>query len=164
MPATTEVIPNRPLTGPELRKIICDDVDAVLRRDGILQPNVGYHRAAYIVTVAYQLDGPMLSNYRSIVPSRPQPNQHPAIEPGPLKDPSPNMVQGTVSRTRTINNPNRERIQRGMPITVTRRNPNTGMPENKEIKYDRSVLGEGASDVDAGVVDSDIIPNAEWKP
>ena len=165
MPASTEVIPNRPLTGPEVRKIITDDVDAILRRDGILQPNVGYHRLAYTVTVTYQLDGPMLSNYRSIIQSRPQPGQNPAVEPGPLKNPSPDALQGTASRTRTITSPNKERIKRGMPITVTRRNAETGMPENKEIKYDRSVLGADAdASVDEGVVDSEVSETAEWKP
>jgi len=100
-----------------------------------------------------------------VIRARPQPNQHPAVEPGPLADPSPDAITGTATRTRTITSPNKERIKRGMPITVTRRNPNTGMPENKEIKYDTSVLGADADEgVDAGVVDSEISQQAEWKP
>lgn len=163
MPVSREVVPNRPLTGPELRQIICSDVDRILQRDGMFQPHVGYHRVSYRVTVELQTDFPMLSPHRNVIASRPQPGQEPAIEPGPLDKPSENVQTAAVERTRKIDSPNKERVKRGMPISVVTKGPDN-QPVTQTIKTDPEMLrAQGMeADVDEGAVDREL--PAVWKP
>lgn len=156
MPTSLEVIPNRPLSGLELRKIITDDVDAVLRRDGLFQPHIGYGRVSYKVTVELHLDNPAYSRHANTIASRLQPNQDPAIMPNPLADPTEHATATSTTRERHINSPNKERIRRGMPISVTAKSPVDGLPKTREIRYDVSVLGDADGGVDEGVVDGEV--------
>jgi hypothetical protein len=165
---STETIPNRPLSGVELRKIIVADVDYILGRDGMFGEHLGFGRVTYDIVIKLHLDNPAYPEHLSPIRSRKQPDQNPVIEPAPLKDPSKEAVLVGKKATRTIDSPNVERIKRGMPVTQNVRSRETGKIEEKQVTYDAAILS-GGSEIPAdplaeGLTESELKPGdgADW--
>lgn len=162
MPTSNEIVQNRSLSGIELRKIIVEDIDMVLAKDGMFTEYVGYGRIGYEVIVKLHLDNPAYPEHTAMGRSKKKPDIQ-SIEPLPLSKPSDESVVVGLKRTRTIDNPNKERVRRGMPITIDARDPNDGRLKEKQITYS---LGEAGLDPkeSESVKDEDVTDKtkAEW--
>src|SRR2546429_7494529 len=118
MPISNERVPNRPLSGLELAKIIQKDVQDILSRDGMFTNNIAFARVSYEVRVSLHLDNPVYPEHISTTLSRPASKQQveaqpelAAIETSPLKDPlSVEELIASEERHREIQSPNMARV------------------------------------------------------
>ncbi len=156
MPSTNEVVVNRPLSGLEAKRIILQDVAAILDRDGLFTEYVAFGRLAYDIIIKVHLDNPTYPEHETRVRSRPQPDQNPVVERGPLTNPTEDAKISANRRSRVVDSPNKERIKRGMPITVDAKDRETGHMAEKQLTYDVTALPEGERELDEGAVDSNI--------
>jgi len=168
MPTSNEIVPNRPLTGIEAKQIILADVHAMLDRDGMFTEYIAFSRLSYEVVVKLHLDNPAYPNHTSVVQSRKEPSKPAVIEPPPLANPRPQPETEIVvakRRSRVVESPNKERVKRGMPVTVTARSTETGHFEDKQVKYDPESLPDGERNLDEGAKDEDITRQVkkEWE-
>jgi hypothetical protein len=152
MPTSRELIANHPLTGPELKKIILDDITAVLDNDGVYLPTVAYGRCSYEVRVTLHTDNFMFPQQQAVArsrePARDKLKARPelaAIEADlPLDDPSHLSFISAQERHRDIESPNAARIDHGLPVNVVRRE-NDGHWQEEQVTYDKSLVPEGSS-------------------
>jgi hypothetical protein len=153
----TEKISNKPLKGTELAKIIEDDLQRMLLRDGLLSEFIGYGKVAYSVTVKLMMDNPMYPEHTITVRSRTDKNK-PEFEAGPLKNPTADAVKSGSKRTRTINNPNLVRVKRDMAVTSEFIDPQDGRIKEREIRYTPEQAGVSVEDADVnkGAKDEDL--------
>lgn len=177
MPLSTETVPNRMISGLETAQIIEQDVHDILARDGVLQDHIAFQQVSYKVTIEIMMNNPTYPKHEVLVNSRPKPEQHEAIKPFPLEqivvegenpetgdlEPVETVVGIALERTRTITNPNKERIKRGMPVTVKSLDEH-GHPVDKKVKYDKSSLSPEDQNTEIGSEDKDITPKKrkEW--
>ncbi len=166
MPTSYETIPNRPLSGDELHQILVQDVDSRLSADGLLSPHIGFSQVAYRITIELQMVNPAYPTHKILIQSRAKPSQTEEIKPFPL--PIPKEDEETIGvgleRKRRITNPNRERIKRGMPVTVSAVDPRDGHIKEHGAKYGVETLGEGGGDLMEGAEDSNVTEEKrkEW--
>lgn len=149
MPTSNELVANRPLAGSDLLKIIMEDVQRMLDGDAFLTGHVAYHRIAYELRLTLHMDN--FSYPKSVTPVRSRPRSETerddkpelaAIESGPpLVAPSKSAYLTSTELTRDIPSPNLARIEHGIPVTIMRRDPNTGGMVEENIKYP-SEIGE----------------------
>jgi hypothetical protein len=149
MPTSNEVLPNKPLTGTELKEELRQDFERLLENEGLLQPYVAYGRIAYELKLTLHLDNQMSNHSESRITSRtPAKNaeRRPPIEPFPLDNPSDSNILAATKLTRQVDSPNEERIRAGMPVPVDIRNSDhTVTSENVQYPKDylKDELGEG---------------------
>ena len=154
MPASNEIVSNRPLSGSELRNIILKDVGNMLDRDGMFSPHIGYGRVAYDVIIKLHIDNPAYPEHQNRTTSRtPATNEtdegKKAIAPPPLQDPSSEAVVAAMQRTREIDSPNLARLEHELPVTITRRDGQTGQMIEEPVVYDnKEVVPTPVKDVD----------------
>lgn len=125
-PTAAEKIPNRPLSGTELRKLILEDIDRrLLEGEALLSGYMGFGRVAYRANLTLFLDNPLHPESKNFIDSRPASKQElearpelAAVEPPPLRDPSPEAVISSYTLDRSIDSPNAERLRAGMPVPV----------------------------------------------
>ena len=148
MPASTEIVNNRPLSGSELRDIMLKDCADMLAKDGMFAPHIGYGRAAYKIVFQLHIDNPSYPEHVNTVRSRQaasnevdEGKKH--IEPGPLKDPSEEAVIAAATREREIESPNHARIEHNLPVTIMRRDPTDGLLKEEQVFYDNKDLAPG---------------------
>lgn len=129
MPIASETVPNKALSGAELRAIILERFKVLLANDCMLADHLAYGRVSYDITLRLMVDnpftvGPLLSTISS------QPVGRNIIETGapelaalesgpPLKEPL--TKEATISGTRVkhdITSPNKERLTAGLPVPV----------------------------------------------
>lgn len=145
MPTSNDTIPNRPLSGYELRQIIMKDIDDMLARDGMFTPHIAYGRVGYRVDIALQLDNPLYSEHKSSVESKdPSRNERDPIKKQlrkpPMKGPSDDAAYAGLQRNRVIDSPNHARIEHEIPVLIKVSDPQTGKLVDKEVVYDNSTL------------------------
>jgi hypothetical protein len=95
MPTAREQVPNNPLRGDELAKIIEADVHDVLQRDCMMTSRVAYGRVSYELRVILHMDNPAFNTSTTVVQSHQAADdkvekepQLAALEPAPpLKKP-----------------------------------------------------------------------------
>jgi hypothetical protein len=159
MPASHERIPNRLLSGVELRTIILKDVQDILEKDGMFTNNIAFGRVAYEVRVSVHMDNPYYPEHVSTTLSRRASDQQiesnpgiDAIELGPLIEPlSDNDAVFSEERQRQIASPNLARAEHDLPIQIQKRNMQTGIVETHEQKF----KGEFPDPAEVGNVVSD---------
>ena len=158
MPASNERVPNRHLSGTELREIIEKDVHSILTRDGMFSNHLGFARVAYEVRVSIHLDNPMYPHHVSTIESKKasiqQVDLNPAleaIETPPLHSTSGEEVLFSEELHRQILSPNAARVENDMPLTIDRRNLDTGAVEQVQQKF----KGEPPDPAAVGNVKSD---------
>lgn len=131
MPASNERVPNRPLSGIELRTIIQKDVAKILERDGMFTGNIAYNRVAYEVRVSLHAEIAGMPEYLSTTLSRPASKQEieadpalSAIEEGgkALVNASDESVVSSTETTREIKSPNASRVEHDMPLPLGKLN------------------------------------------
>ena len=151
MPASNERIPNKPLSGSELKEIILKDVDFVLTRDGMLSHNIAFGRVSYEVRVSIHMDNPLYPEHISVILSRAASKQQveanpslSSIEPTPpLKNTSDVDVVFSEEIHREISSPNMARIEASMPVFKLNKNLDTGVVEEIPIKYSGDTVNPG---------------------
>lgn len=163
MPVSTETVPNRPLSGTELRDIILRDVERVLARDGMFTPHIGYSRVAYDFKLHVHMDNPSYPEHKVRVTSKNPPrNAQPRatnIEVPPIKNASDEAAHSHTKLERTIESPNKARLENNLPVTITRKDRNSGETVEQQVHYDATGLEPdapkitelGDSDKDWGV-------------
>lgn len=160
MPASTETVNNRPLSGSELREIMLKDLANVLDKDGMFSAHIGYGRAAYKITVQLHIDNPSYPEHTNTVRSKRAADNEPDeskkhIEPGPLADPSAEAVTAALTREREIDSPNHARIEHGLPVSIMRRDHVDGLLKEEQVFYDNKDIEPGP------VTDTDISEKVE---
>lgn len=163
MPASNETVPNRPLSGNELKKIILKDVDSILDKDGMFSINIAYGRVAYEITVKLHIDNPMYPEHKTVIASRPPATNDPdlekkALERAPLRNTGEEGLAVGMVRERVIDSPNAVRVEMELPVTILRKDLNDGVLKEEKVTYDNRDMPEG----DKGkVVDKDISKSVE---
>lgn len=161
MPASNELIGNRPLSGSELKQILIRDFTRMLDRDGMFQGHMGYRRAAFKIKLQMHLDNALYPEHTNEFTSRdPARNAKPPdtyIAAPPIKDAENDVVVG-VEHEREINSPNATRLQEGMPVQVPSRDPSTGRIVEKPVVYD----GAGVKEDNMSHKDISKETAAEW--
>lgn len=170
MPASHETVSNRGLSGSEAKEIILADVSSILDRDGLLSPHIGFTELAYKITVELHMNNPAYPTHTILVHSKPKPIEQQPKEVKSFPLPQETLTVGTgdgavteeravgiaSTRTRKVTNPNKERIKRGMPITISAQDK-SGHYVDKQVMYGKEVLGaEQDENVDVGVVDENV--------
>lgn len=145
MPASNEIVNNRPLSGSELRLIILNDVGNILDKDGMFAPHIGYGRVAYEVTVKLHIDNPLYPEHKTVIASRPPSSNDPdltkkAIETAPLHNTSDESVALGLVRERTIESPNAARLEHELAVTIMRKDMETGTMKEERVTYDNKNL------------------------
>lgn len=167
MPTSNETVPNRPLSGIEAKQIILADVKTMLDRDGMFTEHIAYGRLGYEIVIKLHMDNPAYPEHMSAVRSKKEPSRPKQIETPPLSNPPPSGESIVVGkkRERMVDSPNKERVRRGMPVTVTARSTETGHYEDKQLHYDPSALTESDRDLDQGATDTDVTEKLkkEWE-
>lgn len=163
MPASNELVSNRPLSGTELREIMLKDLANMLDKDGMFAPHIGYARAAYRITVKLHVDNPMYPEHnvsvQSKAPARNTKDEaRKMLEPPPLAKPGEEAVVAAATRERTIESPNGARLEHNLPITVLKKDGNTGEMKEKAVTYTNAEGRTGGPPP----VDKDISDNVDW--
>jgi len=121
-----ELVSNKPLAGPELARIIMDDVARMCSESGFLAGQTAYSRVAYDLRLTLHLDLPQMPTATEGVRSRTQAKdkvtespQLGALEPTmPLVQPSPDAILSATQLSREIASPNLARVEHSLPIAV----------------------------------------------
>ena len=146
MPASHERVPNKALSGAELKEIIKKEVAKILDRDGMYSNNLAYGRVSFEVRVSLHLDNPRYPLHISEVLSRPASKQEVETEPDlaalispPLEDESDDAVIVSTEEQVAIASPNVARIENDMPLTITTKDMDTGFPKEVQQKFKGSI-------------------------
>lgn len=129
MPSSSERVPNRPLSGAELKTLITADLERLISAEGLLSPHIAFGRVRYELSLTLHLDNAMRPQSTTVVVSRPPSVQALAVDESlaaiegapPLPDPSSEAIVSGNVLARTIDSPNAERLRAGLPIPVDRR-------------------------------------------
>jgi hypothetical protein len=147
-PTAREVVVNRALSGPELRKIIHAKLDYLMDNEGLLSNYAAFGRVGFSVTLALHLDNP-LSPESSIeyVSRNPAVNEPDAllarVESIPLAEPSAEASLSGSQLDYKIDSPNKERLRHGIPVPVDVKQPD-GTVSQQIIPYPPDpALGDG---------------------
>lgn len=145
MPTATEVVPNTPLSGTELKEIIKRDFERLLEADGMLSNHLAFGKVGYRITVELQLNNPLMPQSKSVAKSRhPARNAQGSDTAKAVEDydeKQENTRKG--QRQRIITSPNSERLRNEMPIPVQRRQQD-GTIVTEQVKYPRDEsMGDG---------------------
>ncbi len=165
--ALKDKLPNRALTGPELKKIALVEFERMLDSDYAFQGSVAYRQVAIEIRAVFHLGFPHPVHE---LQSRVQPNAEGTVAGAPPLNPVPeeSSVVGLRREVR-LENPNLDRITHGLPIVVQRATPPVAnMPDSTlpgesaaiamqagfetiEHKYDASTMPETAQPVDTDI-------------
>ena len=120
MPLSTETIPNKPLNGEELKRVILDNVRQRLDSDCFFNATIAYTRCAFSFTITVHGAG-----LQQAVEVRSRTKAAGAIEgEAPLENVEENDSQFTaLQRDVKVDSPNLTRIHHGMPITTQVKQP-----------------------------------------
>lgn len=142
MPALSERVPNKGLTGQEVKEIILRDVRRILERDGLFTQNISFSRVSFETRVSIHLDNPMYPEHVSITLSRPPSKQEVAANPALASLEAPPLEGTTESEFvfseelhREIASPNMARVEHELPIQIEKKNLDTGQIETKEVHF-----------------------------
>ncbi len=138
MPASNEVVGNRPLSGDELKQILIRDFTRMLERDGMFSGHMGYRRVGFKIKLQMHLDNAMFpehaNEFTSRDPARNAKGPDAFIVAPPIPDATNDVVVG-VEHERIIDSPNASRLQEGMPVQVPSRDLQTGRMVEKPVVY-----------------------------
>jgi len=125
MPTARETVPNRALSGAELKRILADDFERLLANEGLLSDHIAFGRVGYDLRLDLHLDNPYHPESSISLKSRPVAGnlvaaspELAAVESAPLADPSPEATVASRRRSRRITSPNAERVRVGLPVPV----------------------------------------------
>lgn len=133
MPASHERVPNKPLSGTELMKIMENDVANTLRRDGMFSQNLAYGRVSYEIRISMHLDNYMYPEHVSVTLSKKASKQQIEANPEleallapPIEDETEQAIIVSQEVQAQILSPNVARIENDLPLTIAKRDMDTG--------------------------------------
>ena len=118
MSLKSDKLPNKALSGSELKEIITQHMRGVMDADWAFGHSVAYRRAAFTVTITCHLGQPIGEH---VVRSRARADGVVEGE-APLADPEDAEVVA-VERSMTLDNPNLARIHHDLPVRVQESRP-----------------------------------------
>jgi hypothetical protein len=129
MPTASETVPNKALSGAELKTIMLERFKHLLAGECMLADHVAYGRITYDITLRMHIDNPFVVGGVSVSTIAAQPvgrnitasaPELEAIESGPpLKGPLTREATASGSRiSEEIRSPNRARLAAGLPVPV----------------------------------------------
>jgi hypothetical protein len=124
MPLSTEVVSNKPLTGPELVTIIEHDLRGLLEKDGMFNSHIAYGKVGYRIVVELALANPTYPKH-TVVGGQPV-----------ALDPTDDVTKVELSRERVVKSPNVARIANNLPVKIQTRQ------EGKVVEKDLNYVGE----------------------
>jgi hypothetical protein len=115
----------------------------MLNRDAMFSSRLSYPRAAYQIKVQLFLPNPQFPTHTAQTASANPARNEQDLKKKLLTTP-PKGIAATVGmqRDRVIESPNLARLSNDMPITIQRRNPESGRIEEVPVQYQ----GEGATE------------------
>ena len=142
MPTSSEIVANKPLSGPELSEIMKRDFVDLLQQDGLLGGPVAFGRCSYEIRVIVHLDNFSYPTHSTAVFSAKRPKDQIAADPSlaaiesgtPLSAPSPSSYVVDTELHRDIDSPNVARIENGLPVTIQRRDGQGAVTE-QSVEY-----------------------------
>jgi hypothetical protein len=166
MPVSTEVIPNRALSGEEVAQLILEDCERLIANESLLAPHLAYGRVSYSVTLTLHIDNqfiPVSTSFvnserkgSNLVGTEDKPGAMPelsALEPAPpLASPSSEAILSAAKVERNVTSPNAERLRTGQGVPADVRQPDNTF-RTETIKYPRS--GEEGDVTITNVTDSE---------
>jgi hypothetical protein len=148
MPTVNETIPQRALSGGELKRLLIDDFMRLINNHSQLTDYIAYGRITYVINLDLHVDRPFGTGDRTEATSvaskpfgknltegekAPMPELA-AVETPPMVQPS-SMAEKLVQKlTRVVSSPNAERLRLGMPVPVEVRQRD-GSVRVEEVKY-----------------------------
>lgn len=152
-PRATDTVPNTPLSGGDLRKIMLRHFEDLLANEGLLSEYLAYGRVAFSIVLRMHMANPHHPQSeieftsrriaRNIVSHDPA---LAAIESPPLAHPTPAAADSVVSATERvvrIDSPNAERLRHGLPVSVERRQLDGTKIVEKVVYPPDASIGEG---------------------
>jgi len=151
MPTPSETVPNKALSGAELRTIMTERFKHLISQDCMLADHLAYGRISYDITIRLHVDnpftvGPLVSSIasqpvgRNLLDAMPEME---AVEAGPpLTSPSPEAAISGSRLTHQITSPNRERLAVGLPVPADVRQRD-GSIITEQLRYPPQPSDEG---------------------
>lgn len=142
MTLSRELVPNLPLAGDELARLILADAQALIDGDCMLSRSVAYGRCSYELRLTIHVDNPAFPLSESSFRSRRRATQEvsadaalSAVESHPLVAPtSADAFLSASERHRDMESPNAARVAQGLPVTVVTRE-SSGRHAEKSVMY-----------------------------
>lgn len=137
MPLSSEKVINAPLTGPEVKDLICHLVRKALDNEWAFSPGTAYPRIGFEATLKFHFVSPSMPAVNPII------RIEAPLETAPLRDVPEGSDEGVLALRieHTVENPNLERVHAGIPISVTTKTgaaPGQMFPtvEHHKVTYD----------------------------
>jgi hypothetical protein len=123
MPTLNEAIPNRALSGSEVKALILEDFERSLAAESLLADHLAYGRISWRVDLTLHIGNQFIPVSTSFTESKSvgtnmleaMPEME-AIEKFPLNPPPADEITGGISVERTVESPNAERLRSGLPV------------------------------------------------
>lgn len=127
MQLSSDKIPNKMLTGPELLEIAVQEFRSMLSKDFAFQGSIAYRRAAFTLSGTFHLGVPFPADH--IARSRVKPEGAIEGEVPLVEVPGEETHLVSLERDISLDNPNLARVQHDMPIVVQEKKP----PKSRDI-------------------------------
>lgn len=148
MPTGREQVENRALTGAELKQILINDFTRMLERDAMFANRLSYERASYRIKVQLFLPLPQYPEHTAATQSiDPPKNEKDGKKKLLTAPPKSQLATVGLERSRVIDSPNLARLTNDLPITINRRNPESGRIEEIPVKYEVEDAGANYPDL-----------------
>jgi len=139
---SVETIPNKALSGAEVKRLIMGDCERLIANESLLADHLAYGRISYEVRLTMHIDNQFIPVSVSTIASRPVGlNTLPAMPEmvalegaPPLNGPSGEAIITAQQVERVIDSPNSERLRMGLPVPADVRQPD-GSILTEQIKY-----------------------------
>jgi hypothetical protein len=139
MPLNQETIPNKPLSGIEVKGLILQDLEKLLDNDCMLTEYIAHGRISWKVRYSLCFDNPLLPasemSYATRKPAHKEQDPVPGLDQFPLSESSPEMSFSAHEISREVDSPNAERLRTGIPVEVVGVDDD-GRRTTKLVKYD----------------------------
>ena len=153
----TDKLPNKPLTGPELKQMALNHMSDMMDRDHMFNESKAYGRVGYVITITVQTDNPAYPEHTVTVKTQ-SAKDKPEIVALPIKEPTKEMAKSKKQRTVKVDNPNLERVRHKMPVKNAAVDVKSGKIETTEILYTPEQAGvpEDQSKITSNAEDKEI--------
>lgn len=141
MPTHAEKVPNRGLSGEEVKALLRQDFERLLANHGLLTAYAAYSRVGWVLDLRLIVDAIVMTDGTISQVSRPPSQQERDKRPELAAVDAPLRVAESRSAvvagdrlTRRVDSPNAERLRAGLPVTVERRQQD-GTRLSEQVTY-----------------------------
>jgi hypothetical protein len=163
-----ETVVNKALTGSEVKELLRRDFERQLASEGLLSEYISYGRVSWDIRLRLHMTNWMNPESESVLPSRPIATNLvdtdpalAAVEAPPLSlSPGEESIVSASELTHSIDSPNLERVNSGMPIPVMVKQHDGTVSEQK-VTYPEPPDGTPAPDIT--IQDQSAEARQDWK-